>query len=45
MSELTEVFSKHQQQFASVCLLVCQEQGRAEDIVMGAFTNVLGAPE
>ena len=40
MSELTEVFSKRQQQFVQFAYSYVRNREEAEDIVMGAFTNV-----
>lgn len=40
MSELTEVFSKRQQQFIRFAYSYVRDMAEAEDIVMGAFTNV-----
>ena len=40
MSELTEVFSKRQQQFIQFAYSYVRDKEEAEDIVMGAFTNV-----
>ena len=41
MSELTEVFSKRQQQFVQFAYSYVRNREEAEDIVMGAFTNEL----
>lgn len=40
MSELTEVFSKRQQQFIQFAYSYVRDRAEAEDIVMGAFTSV-----
>ena len=40
MSELTEVFSKRQQQFIQFAYSYVRDKEEAEDIVMGAFANV-----
>ena len=40
MSELTEVFSKRRQQFIQFAYSYVRDKEEAEDIVMGAFTNV-----
>lgn len=40
MSELTEVFNKRQQQFIQFACSYVRDREEAEDIVMGAFTNV-----
>lgn len=40
MSELTEVFGKRQQQFIQFAYSYVRDREEAEDIVMGAFTNV-----